>query len=137
MQHSLNNTAPSFADIVPRIERVDIRGTVIEMRGIPAPRCFELLAEFPALITLFSEKKDMAKLMIDIPGAAAAIACDGMRRPKDKKLREDFNNLALGDQIKLVTAAIKATMPDGIDPFVEMLATLGVSLPASTPSGKA
>jgi hypothetical protein len=137
MQQHLNNTAPSFADIVPRIERVDIGGTVIEMRGLSAPRCFELVTEFPAIIGLLSGNPDVAKLLFQLPQAAAAIACEGLRRPKDKKLREDFNNLALGDQVKLLTAVIKATMPDGPGPFVEMLATLGLTLPANTTSGKA
>lgn len=139
MQHSLNNTLVSFADIAPAIERVDIRGTVLEMRGIPVLRCFELIAEFPAIIGLLSGKLDIAKLLSEVPQAAAAIACEGLGQSKDKKQRAAFDHLVLGDQVKLVAAVLKATMPEGRDPFVQMAATLGLDLPAinQPTSGKA
>lgn len=136
MKH-VNGTVVSFADIAPAIERVDIRGTVIEMRGIPVLRCFQLIAEFPAIIGLFSGKIEVEKLLGEVPQAAAAIACEGLRQGNDEKRRAEFDQLVLGDQVKLVAAVLKATMPEGRDPFVQMAATLGLDLPAIPTSGKA
>ena len=130
MQQQLNNTVSSFADIAPAIERVEIRGTVIEMRGITMERCFELVAEFPATMGLFSGKIDVQKLMIEMPQAVAAIACESLQKPKDKKEREAFRKLAFGDQAKIISKVLKATMPDGQGPFVEMGETLGYDMAA-------
>lgn len=125
----------TFADIAPSVETLEIRGTKLKFRGIGCPRCFDLVMDFPAIAGLLVGTVNPVQLIKEFPQAGAALACEGLGRPDDKDLAASFFTMALGDQVKVMTAVLKATMPDGRDPFVQLARTLGYELPAgSTPS---
>lgn len=120
----------SFADLAPAIEIVKIRGATFELRGLPFKRCCELIGKFPEIVSAFDGKTDIATLLAHVPRAGALLVAHAMDRGEDEALIASFDeNLVLGEQVELVNAVLKASLPNGRRPFVELLETFGVNLP--------
>lgn len=127
----------SLLDIGELTDTVPVRGKNIEVVGISAKGLLILLQRFPEVRKLVASRgqdvqaADLMKLGSDV---VAVIIASGCGKPGDKKFEEKAATLGAGEQLDLIAAIIKLTMPQGVGPFVEKLAGLaGVSLAADVP----
>lgn len=122
----------TFADLAPAIERIDIRGTTWELRGLPFKRCVELISQFPAILDAFEGSADLGKLLAQVPKAGATLVAASLGRMGDGELVASFDdNLVVGEQVELVAAVLRASLPKGNRPFVDLLEMFGVHLQGS------
>jgi hypothetical protein len=118
-------------DIAPTTacEVVRIKGERIIVRGLGAPAAASIVARFPNLVGLLFgglSVADITPRFIEQFGVATPqIIAAGCGHPGDEKY-EQFaeTGLLLEDQLKLVTAIIGLTFPNGFGFFVEMLTKL-------------
>lgn len=127
----------SLLDIGDLAETVPVRGKNIEVVGISAKGLLVLLQRFPEVRKLVASRgqdvkaEDLMKLGSDV---VAVIIAAGCGKPGDRKFEDKAASLGAGEQLDLIAAIIKLTMPQGIGPFVEKLAGLaGVSLGEGAP----
>lgn len=118
----------SLMDIVPLSEEVQLTGgKTITVGGVGADGIAYLLTQSPELREMMAERK----LSIDADGiarlgpqmVAAVIAC-GSGFPGNKEAEKRASKLGALDQLKLINAVLRCTMPTGIDPFVEEVLAL-------------
>lgn len=131
----------SLLDIAPLSETISVGGKQIEVSGISIKNVANLLVRYPKLLDILLQRKtlDAKELVSLVPEATAAVIAIGVGRPSDKKFEAKAETLAIGDQIALVSAIIKFTLPGGFGPLVEQIegltAIAGESVPkASTVS---
>lgn len=116
------NTAALKA--LKRYTEVEIENQTIRVKGLGVMRIAELATKYPAVQALLLEGgKGAERIVLDIPSfAIEAIAC-AMEDDTDEG-REEVADLAPDHLATILEAVIDATMPDGIDPFVEKLGRL-------------
>lgn len=127
----------SLADIMPVVVEVDVRGTKIEVTGLATKTIASMLARFPTLRMLFDRavtasvvSVDPKALFTETPDAVAEIIVDGLKdkSPGRDSLLAMVEALGIVDQLTLLRGVLEATMPQGLGPFADAVAsTLGGS----------
>ena len=125
-------------DIAPVVEPVIVGDVTIECRGISLKGIVSLIQRFPSLQTALlsatelggpSATSDAGSLMTEAPDAIAAILVAGTGPGRSagivRQAEEDHAaDLPVETQIDLLTAILKATMPNGLSPLVEKLTAM-------------
>lgn len=118
----------SLMDIAPLSEEVELTGgRTISVGGVGADGIAYMLTQSPELRQMMAERK----LSIDADGIAKlgpqmiamVIAC-GSGFPGNREAEQRAAKLGALDQLKLINAIMRCTMPSGIDPFVEEVLAL-------------
>jgi hypothetical protein len=119
-----------LVDIAPAVEKVDCGGArPIECYGVSARGVASLLGRFPELRKMMSGGEVGADdLMKMAPDAISAIIAAGVGKPGDPETEESADRLPIDTQIDLIAAILRLTMPKGVGPFVEKLASAMGSL---------
>jgi len=120
---------PGLVDIAPLHEVVDIRGTPVTVTGVPADGIARLLMRFPELRKALAggNLEIDAQQLIDMGGeiVSAVIAAGTENEAPQEEVEEAIRkNTALEEQVKLLAAVIRVTLPNGVGPFVESLEDL-------------
>jgi hypothetical protein len=117
---------PGLLDIAPVHETIEIRGQPVTVSGITLKGVASLLSRFPDLGALFGGQQlasdKLAELGSDIIAALIAAGCGA---PEDPDVEAVAVSLSLGEQVELLNAVIRVTMPRGVGPFVEQIKSLG------------
>lgn len=116
----------SLVDIAPIGEGVSIRGQNIECKGISAEGIARLIVRFPEMRALMSGRAlelSPDRLLVLVPAAIGAIIAEGCGDGSEAH-EAAANRLAVGEQMDLLEAIIKMTLPGGVGPFVEKLERL-------------
>lgn len=111
-------------DIAPATEQV----AGVAVYGVSARGLAHLLGKFPELRKAMSgvgvSMEDVAKAA---PDAISAIIAAGVGKPGDEETEELADRLPLEVQAEFLEAIIRLTMPKGVNPFLQRLATLGIA----------
>jgi hypothetical protein len=131
-------------DIAPAVETVTVRGTPVPVFGVSAAGIAYLLRKYPEIRMLLSGKMPETERLFDLGGGVvAAVIAAGTGAPGSEEHEAVAMSLSINDQITLVEAIMRVTMPEGFGPFAARLQAIGdrVGLAASatepgTKSGK-
>ena len=119
----------SLLDIAPASK--EVHG--VSVYGVSARGIAHLLGSFPELRKLMSGMEvDAESLMAVAPDAIAAIIAAGVGKPGDAEYTAAADRLPVDIQADLLSAILSITMPQGVGPFVEKLASLGGVLGAQS-----
>jgi hypothetical protein len=132
----------SLLDIPSHSLSVTVGGAKLTVSPISIDTLVSLFSRFPDLGQMLQNRKfSVATLLTNSGPLVAAIIAAGVGHPGDAKHEEAASRLALDDQLTILDAVLKATIPSGIGAFIERLTTLGAFLekgnPSSVPSIKA
>lgn len=112
-------------DIAPAVERVEVRGTQVDVFGISVKGIVSLIQRFPELRGLIGgESLDVDVLMSMGGDIVAAIIAAGCGSPGDVTAEKTACALDIGAQADLLVAILRVTMPGGVGPFVAKLSNL-------------
>lgn len=115
-----------LVDIAPAAKKVDCGGVSVEVYGVSVRGIASLLSRFPELRKLMTGAEvDPQTLVSMAPDAVASIIAAGVGKPGDQETEAIADRMPVGMQTDLLTAILSLTMPRGLGPFVEKLATLG------------
>lgn len=127
-----------LVDIAPAAETVAIRGTQIAVTGVSAHGIAMLLARFPDLRRMLSGLDVDADSLIGMGGeVVAAILAAGTGAAGDEAAEAAAAGLSVDEQIDLLSAIMRVTMPKGVGPLAEKLAAMGLVLDGGAASGSA
>ena len=135
------NTSASIFDLVQASNTVDLRGKKIPVYGISLNGLFFLSERYPILKRMLGMKMadlselDPEKIMQMAPEAITTIIAVGVtdvtrfeHAEKDGKYIGEISRasksagaFSIGEQVKVVGEIIKATLPEGVDPFKQQL----------------
>jgi hypothetical protein len=116
-------------DIAPQRVTVDVLGRELEVEGVTVRGIAELLRRFPGLRELFAGGQGVESIAAAMPDLVAAIIASGLGYTGDAEYEAAAERLPAEAQAKLFGAILRLTMPAGIGPFVEELATAFGSAP--------
>lgn len=117
----------SLLDIVPleaSNETVTIRGKKLEVYGISLVGIVKLFRRFPELSGMLTggiAGVGVEKLIELVPQAVTAIIAAGLGHADDAKHEAAAARLGVEEQIDIVQAILKITIPSGVGPFVDKL----------------
>jgi hypothetical protein len=115
-------------DIAPLTQTVTVRDQPIEVTGVSAKGVAQLLLRFPELRALISGRDVGLDQLLALGGdIIAAVIAAGCGMPGDEQAEATAGHLGLDDQAELLTAIMTLTMPQGIGPFVDKLARMGLN----------
>lgn len=119
----------SLVDIGPLSDGVEIRGQVVETRGVSAMTIFKLLTESDELRRVFAGRAIDGELLMNLvnqaPLAVAQIIAAGTGKPDDgATINFAFRELAAGESYDLLKSILGMTFPRGVQSFVEELTEL-------------
>jgi hypothetical protein len=120
-------------DIAPERTAVKVQGHTLEVEGVAVRGIAELLRRFPTIRQLFDGSEAMDTIVSVAPDLVAAIIAAGCGQPGDRAYEEAAARLPAEAQSKLFGAILKLTLPSGIGPFVEGLATAFGGQPEAAP----
>ncbi len=132
---------PGLKDIAPSFTTVEVKGVAVPVTGVSALGIAYLFNRFPVVRELIGGKDvDLSAdaLMTLAPEAVAAIIAVGTGAVNDSHAEAVAATLGVGDQVDLLEAIIKETMPNGVAPFVQKLSVMFKGLnvePMSIPVG--
>jgi hypothetical protein len=116
-------------DIAPAGQTVTIRGSAVDVTGISARGLVMLMTRFPDLYALLDgQSLDPAAIVKFGGDVVAAILAAGTGKPGDLDAEKVADQLSIDEQLILIAAILKETLPNGVDPFVEKLQAVGASL---------
>jgi len=118
---------PGLLDIAASTESVTVGGVSVPVHGISAKGIAYLIGRFPAVRAMFAEKKmafNPEELMRLVPDALAAIIACGCGNVNDPAAEEIASNLPAETQAEFLDKIVTLTMPKGVGPFVDRLASL-------------
>lgn len=111
-------------DIAPQRTTVVVHGHALEVAGVTVRGIADLLRRFPELRQLFGGGESaIEQLAATMPDLVAAAIASGLGHANDQAQEDAAAALPAEAQAKLFGAVVKLTMPSGIGPFVEELAT--------------
>ena len=114
-------------DIAPSTacEVVKIDGKRIIVRGLHGDAIASIVSRFPDLAVLLGAGGNIGSRLIErFGGAIGPIIAAGCGHLGDEKYEQHAGKLLVEDQLKLVTAIIGLTFPNGLTSFVEMVTAL-------------
>lgn len=130
----------SLLDIAPATETVSVAGKDIPVFAISAKSVASIMRRFPEVAMLLSGKAEMVDTnsFYDLaPNAIAAVIAAGVGSPDSKEFEEKAATLSLDQQLDLLEAILRLTIPGGLRPFAEKLQRMGVvASRVEGPSGK-
>lgn len=122
-------------DIVEKTESVKIGKDHVAVYGVSAKGIAYLLGRFPELRALMSGREVATEQLMAVGGdAVAAIIAAGLGFPGDPEQEAAAGSLSVDTQADLLGPILKLTMPKGVGPFAEKLASLGSVLGAAPSS---
>ena len=126
-------------DIAESIETVTIRGQAVAVPGIDARGIIHILQRFPVIREHMAKKGGVKpERLMEIGGeAVAAIIAAGTGHPGDPKHEAAAGRIGIDDQIELLEAIFRVTLPKGVDSLVQKLGSLGVLVTGPSASGPA
>ena len=125
---------PSLLDIADLGETVTVRGTPVLVTGVSAHGFAVLLQRFPVLREALAGREVAAERLMEIgPEAVAAIIAAGTGSPGNAQAEAVAASLPVGDQIDLIEATLRMTLPRGVGPLVERVAALASVVGAASP----
>lgn len=106
------------------------KGVTVEYSGLSGGDIAALMVRFPEVKKIFSQQS-LAELTMEsfsklIPKIGVAVIAAGLGCPGDDKQEKIAANLPLGEQMELASMIWKATIPKGLDSFVEGLEAFGL-----------
>ena len=114
-------------DIAPLTQTVTVRDHPIEVTGVSAKGVAQLLLRFPELRALISGRDVGLDQLLALGGdIIAAVIAAGCGQAGDAQAEAAAGRLGLDDQAELLAAIMTLTMPQGIGPFVDKLARMGL-----------
>jgi hypothetical protein len=116
-------------DIAPSTacEVVKLDGKRIVVRGLHGNAIASIVARFPELGALLGGGDNIGSRLIERFGSAIGpIIAAGCGHLGDEKYEQHANTLLVEYQLKLVTAIIGLTFPNGIGSFIEAITTLSL-----------
>lgn len=116
----------SLLDIGPLTEEVKVRGCPLVVSGITAAQLFELFMKYPELRKLLDANArasaNIAELLhTTVPNGIGAIIAMVTGDPGKEEAEEKARQLGVGDQLAIISVALRLTFPDGFGPFVEQV----------------
>ncbi len=120
----------SLLDVAPSTETVSVRNTAVAITGVSALGIASLMRRFPKIRDLFSgsDVELNAEVLLELgPAVVAAVIAAGTGHPGDQKHEEAAAGFPAMSQIKLLTAILKETFPDGLGKAVALLTDLAAS----------
>lgn len=126
----------SLLDIAPLTETLPVSGKQITVGGISMKGVANLLLRFPSMLEALSERRSInaADLITIMPEAANAIIAAGVGEAGNKKVEQKIETLPLGDQVTLLSAVIRLTLPGGFGPLVEQIEAVAAMVGGNVPS---
>lgn len=108
----------------------------ITVKGVSAKGISILLNEYPEVVSMMFKKTEMsAETLLNLaPDAVASIIAAGTGSPGDAEVIEAAAGLPIEWQLDLIDAIGKATMPNGVLPFLERLKAMQDVLVAAVPA---
>ncbi|MCX7344343.1 MAG: hypothetical protein NTU78_01140 [Alphaproteobacteria bacterium] len=123
-------------DIAPLTQTVLVRDHPIEVTGVSAKGMAQLLLRFPELRALITGREVGLDQLLALGGdIVAAVIAAGCGQVGDAQAEAAAGRLGLDDQAELLAAVMTLTMPQGIGPFVDKLARMGLKPAAGGASG--
>ena len=123
-------------DIAPLTKTVTVHDQPIEVTGVTAKGLAQLLLRFPELRALISGREVGLDQLLALGGdVIAAIIAAGCGQAGDAQAETAAGRLGLDDQAELLAAIMMLTMPQGLGPFVDKLARMGLRPAAGAASG--
>jgi len=123
-------------DIAPLIQTVTLRDHPIEVTGVSAKGLAQLLLHFPELRALISGRDVDLDQLLELGGdVVAAVIAAGCGQAGDAQAEAAAGRLGLDDQAELLAAIMTLTMPQGVGPFVDKLARMGLKPVAGGAAG--
>jgi hypothetical protein len=114
-------------DIAPLNQAVTIRNQPIEVTGVSVRGLAQLLLRFPELRALISGREVGLDQLLALGGdIVAAVIAAGCGQAGEAEAEKAAGRLGLDDQAELLAAIMTLTMPQGLGPFVDKLARLGL-----------
>ena len=114
-------------DIAPLTRAVTVRDQPIEVTGVSAKGVAQLLLRFPELRALISGREVGLDQLLALGGdIIAAVIAAGCGQAGDEPAEAAAGRLGLDDQAELLAAIMTLTMPQGLGPFVDKLARMGL-----------
>lgn len=114
-----------LTDLAPVARTVKIRGQEFSVRGLQALEIVEIAVRYPDLAELVDQEEITAGSILSIARAAVpALIAAALGFSGDTEQEAAAATLTAGEEIEIIEAAVKLTMPTGIGPFVEKLVTL-------------
>jgi hypothetical protein len=116
-------------DIAPSTacEVVKLEGKRIVVRGLHGDAIASIVARFPELGALLGGGDNIGSRLIERFGSAIGpIIAAGCGHLGDEKYEQHASTLLVEYQLKLVTAIIGLTFPNGIGSFIEAITTLSL-----------
>lgn len=113
-------------DIAIATRKVAVGPVEIDVYGVSASTIVSILGRFPGIVDAYQKgSTDLIEILLQHGGeamtAAVAAACG---YPGDARAEKQAALLPADTQMTIVMEAIKITMPDGLDPFVNKLTAL-------------
>lgn len=121
----------SILDTVPVPEIIRVRGVDLPVNGLGLEELAAMIAKFPEVAGFFADGVSPASFMSASPDLVAMIVCAAIRDDGPEQ-RAVFKSWPAGDQIKALNAVLRGTMPDGPDPFLELLGLVEKYMPIVT-----
>jgi len=118
-------------DILPAHETVKVGGTDVQVGGLSIKDIALLMGRFPTVRDLLSGNSVGAEDVITTCGDAvgAIIAC-GCNLGRNAQAEEIAARLTIGEQLDLLSAIIRLTVPEGFGPFAKKLEAIGLKFSA-------
>lgn len=110
-------------DIVPLVERVNVRGHEVEVRGINVMQLGLLIWQSSDFRRLAETNRLDLEAIIGL--GAPIIAKLITASCADRFTEESASNLSPGEQAEILAKIIKVNAPSGLGPFVEVMDLLG------------
>lgn len=126
-------------DLVAKREKVAVNGAdeFVEVRGLSAQDCAEILKRYPSLEKVFLGRGiSVDELRAMAHDCLGAIIAAGLTKLGDHETETAANALPLELQTSFIEAIGRATLPSGFGPFANRLTTAFGGL-HSAPAGKA
>lgn len=120
-----------LVDIATLTEKVTVGNQSVEVSGITARGVAMLLGRFPDVRAAMSGIELSAdKLMALGPDVVCAVIAAGVGKPGDADTEAQADKLVIEQQVDLLSAILRLTMPGGFGPFAEKLRQLTGALGA-------
>lgn len=120
-------------DIAPAADSVIIRGKAVDVCGVSATGIAHLFSRFPDLRKAFSGRdvpvEDLVAMGGEVVAAVIAAGCGAVGSADHEAVAA---GLSVDEQVDLLAAIARVTLPGGLGPFVEKLTGAGGALGIDT-----
>lgn len=112
-------------DIAPATESVSVSGVPIAVFGVSVKALVDIVTAYPNVRAAFSnDAYEVGNLVREAPEAIADVIASAVGHPGDKQYVEAAAKLSVEDQLTILDAAMRLTLPSGMPSFLERLQRL-------------